>query len=164
MSYSPERKEAVIKQMMPPHNKSISELSQKEGISSATLFKWRNQARYAGQVLPDAQRQGDAWSTRDKFNAVVQCAALSQVEVAQYCRERGLYVEQIEQWRESCEKANDWQRQSTAQIRQAERAAKDQIKQLERELTRKEKALAETAALLVLRKKAQAIWGEPEGE
>ena len=164
VSYSPERKEAVIKQMMPPSNKPIRELSEKEGISSQTLFKWRNEARQAGHVLPDADRKGDDWSARDKFNAVLQCASLSESEIALYCRERGLYVEQIAQWRLSCEKANDWDRQSSKQQRESERESKQRIKELQRDLARKEKALAETAALLVLRKKAQAIWGEYEDE
>ena len=164
MSYSPERKEAVIKQMMPPNNKSIRELSEKEGISSQTLFKWRNEARQSGHVLPNADRKGDDWSARDKFNAVLQCASLSEAEVALYCRERGVYVEQIAQWRLSCERANDWDRHNSKQQRENGREAKQQIKQLKRDLARKEKALAETAALLVLRKKAHAIWGEHEDE
>ena len=62
----------------------------------------------------------------------------------------------------ACEQANDWDRTSTARMSQATREEKKRIKVLERELARKEKALAETAALLVLRKKASAIWGGDE--
>ena len=53
MKYSPERKEAVLKKMMPPHNRSIQQLAKEEGISEATLYNWRNEARRKGILLPD---------------------------------------------------------------------------------------------------------------
>ena len=84
--------------------------------------------------------------------------------LAECCRQKGLYAEQIEVWRKACLQANA---DSTAQAKaQREQAKKDRkrIKTLERELRRKEKALAETAALLVLQKKAQAIWEDGEDE
>ena len=73
-----------------------------------------------------------------------------------------LFAEQIKAWRMACELANDWDRTSTARMSQATKDEKKRIKELERELARKERALAETAALLVLRKKASAIWGGDE--
>jgi hypothetical protein len=77
-------------------------------------------------------------------------------------RERGLYPEQIRQWRAACERANDWDRTQSLRVKEARRADERHIQALERELREKEKALAETAALLVLRKKARAIWGDGE--
>ena len=73
-----------------------------------------------------------------------------------------LFGEQIKAWRGACEQANDWDRTSTARMSQATREERKRIKDLERELARKDRALAETAALLVLRKKATAIWGGDE--
>jgi transposase-like protein len=52
MRYSPERKEAALRKMMPPHNRSIKQLALEEGISEATLFAWRKQAREKGLLLP----------------------------------------------------------------------------------------------------------------
>jgi predicted ATP-dependent serine protease len=89
---------------------------------------------------------------------------MNEAELSAYCRERGLYPEQITQWRGACEQANDWDRTQAQKLKADRRSDEKRIKALERELQRKEKALAETAALLVLRKKAQAIWGEPEDE
>ena len=54
MGYSPERRSAVLKRMLPPNNMAIRQLAQEEGISAATLHKWRAQARGKGQLLPDA--------------------------------------------------------------------------------------------------------------
>lgn len=85
---------------------------------------------------------------------------MNEAELSTYCRQRGLYPDQIKQWRQACEQANDWDRSQNRRLQNTRKLDHQRIKQLERELGRKEKALAETAALLVLRKKAQAIWGE----
>jgi len=162
MKYSLERKEAVLKRMLPPHNRPIPQLAEEEGISAATLYLWRTQARAQGRLLPDGATGPEGWRAREKFAAVVETAALSEVEVAEYCRKRGLYPEQIMAWRTACEQATDGEAARSRTIRELTQADKRRIKDLERELARKEKALAETAALLTLRKKAQAIWGDGE--
>ncbi len=53
MKYPIERKEAVLKKMMPPNNKSLKELALEEGISEATLYNWRQDARSKGILMPD---------------------------------------------------------------------------------------------------------------
>ena len=95
MGYSPERKSAVLKRMLPPNNLAIRQLSQDEGISEATLHKWRAEARSKGQLLPDADAGPEGWSSRDKFAAVLETAALNETDLAEYCRKRGLYPTQI---------------------------------------------------------------------
>jgi len=164
MRYPPERKEAVLRKMMPPHNRSVKQLAQEEGISEGTLFNWRKQAREKGLLLPDGDSGPEGWSAQDKFAAVLEAAALNEAELAEYCRKRGIYPEQLLQWRRACEEANDWDRESSRRLKSEKKADRQLIRQLERELSRKEKALAEAAALLVLQKKAQAIWGDPGDE
>lgn len=164
MKYSHERKEAVLKKMLPPQNRPIAHLAAEEGISTATLYAWRKQARAQGHLLPDAARGPEAWTARDKFAAVVETAALNEAELAAYCRQHGLYSEQIQAWRAACEHATDWAEAQERTLRQATQADRQRVKTLERELARKEKALAETAALLTLRKKAQVIWGDGAAE
>jgi len=150
--------------MMPPHNRSIKKLSQEEGISEATLFNWRKAAREKGLLLPDGDSGPEGWSARDKFAAVLETAAFNEADLAEYCRKRGIYPEQLLQWRRACESANDWDRENNLRLKTEKKADLQRICQLERELRRKEKALAEVAALLVLQKKAQAIWGDPGDE
>ena len=162
MGYSPERRSAVLKRMLPPNNMAIRQLAQEEGISAATLHKWRAQARGKGQLLPDADAGPEGWSSRDKFAAVLETAVLNEADMAEYCRKRGLFPAQITAWRVACEQANDWDRASTARLGKATKEERRRVKDLERELARKDRALAETAALLVLRKKASAIWGDGE--
>lgn len=164
MGYPQERKEAVLRKMLPPNNKTIPEIAKEEGISEGTLFNWRKAARAEGRLMPNGDTTPTGWCAADKFAAVVETASLNEAELSVYCRKRGLYPEQIRQWREACEQANDWDRNQNKRLKEARKADEKRIKDLERDLGRKDKALAETAALLVLRKKAQAIWGGSEDE
>lgn len=85
MGYSPERKAAVLKRMLPPHSMAIRQLSREEGISEATLHKWRSEARGKGRLLPDADAGPEGWSSRDKFAAVLETAALNEADLSEYC-------------------------------------------------------------------------------
>jgi len=159
MGYSPERKESVLKKMLPPNNLSITALAIEEGISDATLYNWRNQARNQGRLMPDSDKSTNGWNSKDKFAAVMESASMNQAEIAAYCRKKGLYPEQLAQWREACEQANDWNQASEKKLKEATQSEKKKNKRLQKELDRKEKALAEAAALLVLRKKYNALFG-----
>jgi transposase len=162
--YSPERKEKIVKRMMPPHNESVAKLSKAEGISEATLYNWRNEARAAGMATPGNNQVSDKWSSQDKFLIVMETFAMNELELAEYCRKKGLYREQIEAWKRVCLQANGQAADQTKQLNVALKEEQKRAKQLEKELRKKEKALAEAAALLLLRKKAQAIWGDDEDE
>lgn len=162
MHYPKERKEAVLKKMLPPNNRSIKALAAEEEISEATLYNWRKAARAEGRLLPDGDTTPAGWSSSDKFAAVLETAAMNEAEVSAYCREKGLYPAQIQQWRQACAQANDWDKSQNKQLQQARRQDAKRIHALEREVRKKDKALAETAALLVLSKKLEAIWGEEE--
>ena len=164
MAYPEERKEAVLKKMLPPNNRPIPELALEEGISEGTLYGWRKEARQQGRLMPDGDLTPEGWTSKDKFAAVLETAALNETELAEYCRKKGLFPEQIATWREACEEANNWQQSQEKKLKQQMREQRKQTQQLERELARKEKALAEAAALLILQKKAQALFGEQEDE
>ena len=158
--YSDERKEAVLKKMLPPNNRTIPSLAEEEGISAATLYNWRKQARSQGRLLPEGDQSPQGWTSADKFAAVLETAALSEAEFSEYCRHRGLFPEQVQQWRQACEQANDWDRTQNQRLQETRQQDRHKIRELEKDVGRKNKALAETAALLVLQKKLQAIWGE----
>lgn len=160
--YSHKRKEAVLAKMAGPERISIPELAKQEGISEPTLYAWRNAARERGQLLPDSEDAPEGWSSRDKFNAVMATAGLSEEECAVYCRENGLYPEQIQRWRAACESANNWEAARAEELTRLRKQDAKRVKDLQLELRRKEKALAETAALLTLSKKLRGIWEEED--
>ncbi len=107
MGYSAGRKAAVLARMVPPSDILLQQLSQEEGISAWTLSRWRTEAPAKGALLPGPASASNGWSARDKFAAVVETAAMNEAELAEYCRRRGLYVEQLSGWRNACEQAND---------------------------------------------------------
>jgi hypothetical protein len=128
-------------------------LAKEEGISVATLGKWRAEARAKGQVLPDANAGPEGWSSADTLAPVIETASLNAAELGEYCRRRGIYAEQLAVWREACARANDWEPTASRQIVRETKDASRRIQQLERDLIRKEKALTEAAALMILRKR-----------
>src|SRR3954453_19619261 len=137
LAYSTERRRAVLKKLEPPNAVPLRQLAKDEGISEATLHTWRREARSKGRLLPDADAGPEGWTSRDKFAAVIETAAMNEAGLATYCRQRGLYAEQIQVWRAACEQANDWERASTQRLGQATREEKKRIKALERDLARK---------------------------
>ncbi len=107
MRKSQEHREWVVWQMMPPLNRSVPELVETTGITDATLYTWRKQARAAGAVVPGNGKQACQWSSKDKFRVVLESTSLNEAELSEYCRRNGLYVEQIKAWRTACEQADD---------------------------------------------------------
>lgn len=163
-SYPEDLKISLIKRMMPPLNEQVMKLAKETGISDVTLYTWRKKARTQGLAVPGNGKNPEQWSSEDKFRVVLETASMNEAELAEYCRSKGLYAEQIAAWRQACEGANAEESESKKYHAEQSRADKKTIKNLEKELRRKEKALAETAALLVLRKKADAIWGDKEDD
>ena len=158
--YSEEFKTNIIAKMLPPNNVGVPELARETGIPKDTLYTWRiKHLKSNGQATAQPVPSGGLRS-EEKFAVVVETASLNELELSEYCRRKGLYPQQISTWREACLQAN-----ASAAVkvdREKRRQQGKQIKQLEAELRRKEKALAEAAALLMLQKKVQALWGEPE--
>lgn len=161
--YSPERKAAILKKLLPPSNMSVTEVSRQENISNVTLYTWRKQLLEKGVVVSDSQSP-EQWSAEAKLAAVAETLTLSEVELSEYCRKKGLFPEQIKDWKNSfLNSQKPPAKPSKAEIKaEKEEARRDKkrIHELEKELRRKEKALAEAAALLVLQKKLDAFWSE----
>lgn len=164
MSYSKERKEAVLKKLQSDPTQSISDLASQENMSEGTLYNWRKELKQSGQLFGIGSNTSSHWTSDDKFAAVLETASKNQAELSAWCRERGVYPEQLEQWRIACQKANSDADKRQAAGTKMDKESKTKISSLEKELHRKDQALAETAALLTLKKKANAIWGEGEDE
>jgi transposase-like protein len=159
-SYSPERKAAILKKLLPPLNMSVAELSRQENISHVTLYAWRKQMRERGHVVPGSQSSPEQWSAEAKVAVVAETLTLSEVELSEYCRKRGLFPDQVKAWKETCLEGHRVVAKRNPAEREETRQDKKRIRSLEKELHRKDRALAEAAALLVLRKKLNAFWDE----
>ena len=161
--YSEAVKADVRRRMSPPMRQSVAQISAELGMHVVTLYNWRKAWRLQGEVVPASEKDPDGWGAADKFTVVLETAGLNATELSAYCRERGLYPEQVERWRQASQDANEKPVLTLKEQKELERLrAQDQkeIKRLKQELRRKEKALAEAAALLIASKKIQAFWGE----
>ena len=159
--YSNERKQAVLKKLLPPENQPVTLVSESEGISSGTLYSWIAEARKGGAAMPGSQsNNADQWSNEAKFAIVLETQLMNEEEKAAYCRSKGLYPEQVERWHKACIDGMSNADTVSAPLK----AARNEIKRLKRTVARKDKALAESAALLVLSKKFQALWEDEEAQ
>lgn len=157
---SVERKEAVLSKLLPPSNLSVSDVAKQEGLGESTLYTWLNKMKLEGRVVLIKKASSDSWSSELKFMSVVATANMNAEELSQYCRENGLYIEQIKSWKAACIAGTITSQEQKKQARSDSKRDKQQIKKLEKELLRKDRALAEAAALLVLRKKLSAFLEE----
>jgi transposase-like protein len=155
--YTAAFRESVVAQMMPPLNQTIVELARQTGVTATTLRAWQDAARAQGKIMARSSKPAQRWSSSDKFRMVLEAAALSEEDLSAYCRRQGVYPEQIAQWRQACELANGTMADSAGLSPAAVKVQAKRLKQVEREL-------AEAKGLLVLRKKAEAIWGKDAEE
>lgn len=160
--YTAEERAWVVQQMMPPLNRAVVELAKSTGITPVTLRTWQNMARAEGRIVTGDGKRSDQWSSTDKFRIVLEAASLSQAELAAYCRTKGIYPEQVEQWHLACEQANSTANGGQAIAPNAKQSRR--IHELERAIRKRDAALAEAEALLNLQKKAEAIWGKGKAE
>ena len=159
--YPQERRESLVRRMLSKEI-SMSALARESGIAEATLYRWRDATTVNGAKVRSVKKPTEKHSARQTLAIVVATAALNEAEFSEYCREHGVYPEEVRHWAQACEQAMETGLVCAKQLREAKLADQKRIRELERELRRKDAALAETAALLTLRKKAAAIWGDAE--
>ena len=163
MEYPNEFKESMVKKMLGPPPRSASSLSPEVGVSKSALAKWRNMAvTNGGMPSRRKKRKGNKKinqrSAQDKLRIINQAVTMKDEELGEFLRKEGIYEVQLEEWREEMLQGLSGEERDK-ELRAQLKAERKKTKALERELRRKEKALAEAAALLVLQKKAKAYFG-----
>lgn len=154
--YSQKFKDRAVARLLPPENAAVELVAREIGIGTGTLQRWRDVA----QSMP---ARGRAWTAAARLDAVIVAAALDESGKSAWCREHGVYPAELDAWRASAVVALA-EPEAVKASPQATRQDKKRIKELERELLRKDRALAETAALLVLSKKVAVIFNKGEAE
>lgn len=145
---------------------SATALSRDLGIAQPTLSRWLREARSLSPMtnakdLPKKpHRSPHQWSAEEKLQAVIEAASLSTAELGAFLRGEGLHAADLEAWRVATlkvlgDKTKAGRRKASPEVKE--------IRVLEKELRRKDKALAEVTALLVLQKKLKVLWGEEDG-
>ena len=162
-SINPERKDYLLAKMLTTSNLNVRQFSEEHGVSRSALYTWLKAHHLESTTMTTSKTtKPDNWSGERKLNVLIETASFNKQELSTYCRENGLYVEQIARWKTAAINGNEGSSSKTRNPLLTKE--KKHSRHLERELRRKEKALAEAAALLILRKKAQAIWGDDADE
>jgi transposase len=157
----------MVKRLVGRERISAAALSREVGVSQPTLSRWKQQARTLPTMsgLEDRSKK-DAkssrqWSSQEKLQAVVEAAEISDADLGEFLRSKGLHMAQLEEWRSAAQQALDSPAKPTR--RKSSPEAK-RIKALEKELLRKDRALAEVTALLALKKRMQELWGDEDDD
>ncbi len=154
--YSEKFKGRAVARLLPSESAPVDVVAREVGIGSGTLLRWRDDA----QSMP---ARGRAWTAASRLEAVIVTAALDETNKSAWCREHGVYPAELAKWHASATTALAEPEEARASP-QTTRQDRKRIKELERELLRKDRALAETAALLVLSKKVAVIFNKGEAE
>ncbi len=160
MRYSRAIKESVLKKVLPPERRSIREVAEEYGINYQTIRNWIEQVN-KGILDKDAEMGPAYLGNREKFQLVLEAAGIPEEELGGWIREKGLHSEHLQLWQQELrEIVTEREMKNKEELKKAKR----RIKELERELNRKDKALAEMAALITLKKKLHRILEENEGD
>jgi transposase-like protein len=174
MPYSETFKHKMVQKMTGPNAASAGALAREVNVAQTTLSRWLRQAPaidvdfdsnpdHGKRAVSRSPKRPEDWSPEDKMAAVLEASALSEELLGAFLRRKGLHEADVERWKAGMLAGVSGERPDKAKKR--ERAALNRrVRELEKELSRKDKALAETAALLVLKKKARQIWGDGESD
>lgn len=160
MKYSRRMKESALRKVLPPENRSVADVSREMGISEQAIYCWKRQSENGTLFLEGSGSPRDTGQL-ERYNLLLESKSLGEEELGRWLREKGLHSEHLILWEQEIQ---DTLSNKDNAIRLENQRLKKEKKELERELRRKEKALAEMAALVTLKKKAEAIWGDKEDE
>lgn len=163
--YTEAFKSKMVQRMAGPEARSASALSAEMGIPQPTLSRWLRaaggrlevMAKPTPKKLDQHSRRPEDWTPEERLRAVVQASGLSNEELGAFLRREGLHEATLQEWRTAA-------LEGLAPPAPGTRREQRKLRSLEKELRRKDKALAEAAALLVLQKKVQALWGDEDDD
>jgi transposase len=162
--FSEEFKKSTVQKFISRGSKSASLIAEEMDVSLPSLYAWSKKYAKGPRMENDQKRPKDR-TTQEKFKAVMDFDRLpvEGPERGLFLRSEGFHTAHIDQWRAQMEKGLEAEKQSASNRGEITELSRE-IRELKKELNRKNSALAETAALLVLKKKADLIWGTGENE
>jgi len=164
-TYTEDFKQAALLKLMNRGTRTFAEVAEELGITPSIAYGWIKKSGKVSGGMPQDEKSSRAWTAQEKFQAVLEFENMKDQpgKQGEFLRRAGLHAALLEIWRK--EIMGVLEKPARRSRRTPEEQAKDlQITELKRELLRKDRALAETAALLVLKKKAESIWGLVDDE
>lgn len=162
-SYSDSFKRKVVQRLLLPDAPSVRSVAIEAGVPYPTVYRWVRDSTSLGIVSdrskPPGPRRPEDWTAEERLRAISAANALTGEQLGEFLRREGLHEETLDEWREAALEGL-----RPARLATGGKAERKRIRSLERELQRKDKALAEAATLLILKKKAQEIWGDEDAD
>jgi len=162
--YTAQFKESIITKALAPNAPSVVKLAKESNIPYPTLYTWVSMSRKnRGKSNNSMAVQPKNRAAEAKLQAVMDTLNMTEEEKGAYCRQHGFYTHHLEEWKKlilaglgstHIDKSQKVKQQKT----------QDEIKKLQSDLRRKDKALAEVSALLILKKKVDLLWGDKEDD
>ena len=146
----------MVQRMLGPNAKSATALADEIGIHQPTLSRWLRDAHILGGTMAHHKKTTQKWTSSEKLRIVLAASQLKDADLGAFLRREGVHEHQLERWRSTILAALD---DEGAKKRRGPSPEAKELVAVQRDLRRKDKALAEVSALLVLKKKADAIWG-----
>lgn len=155
-SYSTEFKDVIRAKLLNRGNRSIIEVCEEEGVSHRTAANWIHSRVISSDMKK--KKSSQKWTAEQKLKAIIETASLSESELGAYLRKEGIFSTQLEEWKKEILSSLT----SPQKLKLTKDDRDQKIKSLEKEILRKDKALAEATALLILQKKVNLIWGNKD--
>lgn len=155
--YTEDFKKSIVQKALANPERSPRHTALEAGLGNSTLYGWIK--KYGGNIeKPPNKKSPEDWTAEERFNMLLETANLTEEAQGAYCRQKGIYQHQLTQWQEAFMKPKTEINHSKELAELKTLRAENQA--LKKELNRKDRALAETSALLILKKKASLLWGE----
>ena len=163
--YSQEMKLRVVKKALTrPAGVTVEDIARELGVSRSSIERWIRDSREENWEhnpnMTSKEKRPQDWNSAEKLQAIIDCANMDGKSLSAYCRQKGIYPHHVNQWKQELIE-NTFKKSTVSEPAQLKKL-KEENKQLKRDLQRKEKALAEAAALLVLKKKADKYFSDDE--
>jgi len=161
MKYSIGFRNSILKKVLPPENRKVSEVAKEVGITAQTISSWMEKAKSGTLPQREDESTPASRSMSEKLRTIIESKSVPTKQKGAWLRERGLHAEHLPLFEQE---VTDIVKEKSEKEKKEIRDLKKKNKQLERELARKDKALAEMAAIITLKKKAEALWGDGEDD
>lgn len=164
MAYSTDVKESIMKMLYSPNAPSLRTISRDFGVPKSTIQIWMKQAGMMSSRQINSHDKDKYWSPQIKLEAVMKSMSLNEEDYGEFLRRNGLYSSLVTQWKEKILESlvNVNARKNENENIKMDVSKSSEYRNLQKELQRKEKALAEITSLLVLKKKADLLWADEE--
>jgi transposase-like protein len=154
MKYSHDFKENVVQKALSRNN--VREVSEETGVTAWSIYQWIKQFK-SGNITADGSGP-KGYSLNKKQMLLLEAQSIPDEDQGEWLRKNGLHSDHLNKWRDEIFDMMNKKNEDKIEIRKA----KAKIKELEKEINRKDKALAEVTALLTLKKKLISLWGDEE--